>query len=172
LGILTDEAGDYVLLSDLVAAEGSWCFQSIPPLEDGDHFQFLLSIVTAVSDHQLCRMPLRLFVMISRLGIHQHFFGLIDSSRRPPRTVLFQLMGGADILMVSEVRIWRKGTVHCTLPSNGCCNGETVMAHWGTFSATIPVNNQKKASGVGTHIDKRSDPACRFHFVDGYAQVS
>jgi hypothetical protein len=54
LGTLANEAGDNVLLSDLVAAEGCCCFKSIPPLEDGDHFQFLLSIVTGVSDHQLC----------------------------------------------------------------------------------------------------------------------
>jgi len=55
LGILADEAGDKLLLSDLVAAEGCCGFQSILPLEDGDHFQLLLSIVTGVSDHQLCR---------------------------------------------------------------------------------------------------------------------
>jgi len=41
--------------SDLVAAEGC-CFQSIRPLEDGHHFQRLLSIVTGVSNHQLCRV--------------------------------------------------------------------------------------------------------------------
>ena len=39
LGILANEAGDNVLLSDLVAAEGC-CFQSIRSLEDGDHFNF------------------------------------------------------------------------------------------------------------------------------------
>jgi DNA polymerase-1 len=55
LGILADEAGDNVLRSDLVAAEGCCRLKSIPRLEDGDHFQFLLSIVTGVSDHQLCR---------------------------------------------------------------------------------------------------------------------
>ena len=56
LGILADAAGDNVLLSDLLAADKYCCFQSIPPLEDGDHFQFLLSIVTGVSDQQLCRI--------------------------------------------------------------------------------------------------------------------
>ena len=56
LGIVADEAGDKVLRSDLVDAEGCCRFQSIPPLEDGDHFQLLLSIVTGVSDHQLCRI--------------------------------------------------------------------------------------------------------------------
>ena len=56
LGILANEAGDNVLQSDLVAAEGCCRLKSIPPLEDGDHFQFLLSIVTGVSDHQLCRI--------------------------------------------------------------------------------------------------------------------
>ena len=55
LGILADEAGDNVLRNDLVAAE-SCCFQDIPPLEDGDHFQLLLSMVTGVSDHQLGRI--------------------------------------------------------------------------------------------------------------------
>jgi DNA polymerase I len=56
LGTVADEAGDKVLRSDLVDAEGCCRFQSIPPLEDGDHFQLLLSIVTGVSDHQLCRI--------------------------------------------------------------------------------------------------------------------
>ena len=56
LGILAHEADDNVLLRDLVAAEGCRCLQGISPLEDGDHFQFLLSIVTGVSDHQLCRI--------------------------------------------------------------------------------------------------------------------
>jgi DNA polymerase I-like protein with 3'-5' exonuclease and polymerase domains len=55
LGILADEAGDNVLRNDLVAAE-SCRFQDIPPLEDGDRFQLLLSMVTGVSDHQLRRI--------------------------------------------------------------------------------------------------------------------
>ena len=56
LGIVADEAGDKVLRSDLADAEGCCRFQSVPPLEDGDHFQLLLSIVTGVSDHQMCRI--------------------------------------------------------------------------------------------------------------------
>jgi len=56
VGILADEAGDNVLLSDLVTAEGCCCFRSILPLEDGDHFQLLLSVVTGISDHKLCRV--------------------------------------------------------------------------------------------------------------------
>jgi hypothetical protein len=57
-------------------------------------------------------MPLRLFIMISRFGIHRHFCGLKNSARRQRRTVLPQLVGGADISMGSKVRIWKKGTVH------------------------------------------------------------
>src|SRR6202521_6418749 len=102
LGIVADEAGDKVLRSDLVDAEGCCRFQSIPPLEDGDHFQLLLSIVTGVSDHQLCRIFLLDRSAIAAIRhnfqtrIHRHFSGLTNSLRRPPRTVLPQLMGDAD----------------------------------------------------------------------------
>ena len=56
LGILAHEAADNVLLADLLAGEGSCCFESIPPLNDGDHFQLLLSLVTGIADRQLCRL--------------------------------------------------------------------------------------------------------------------
>jgi len=56
LGILAHEAADNVLLADLLAGEGSCCFQSIPPLNDGDYFQLLLSLVTGIPDRQLCRV--------------------------------------------------------------------------------------------------------------------
>jgi DNA polymerase I-like protein with 3'-5' exonuclease and polymerase domains len=56
LGILADAAADNVLQSDVLATKGSCCFQNFPPLNDGDHFQLLLSVVTGVSDHELCRI--------------------------------------------------------------------------------------------------------------------
>ena len=56
LGILAHEAADNVLLADLLAGEGSCCFQSSPPLNDGDHFQLLLSLVTGIPERQLCRV--------------------------------------------------------------------------------------------------------------------
>jgi hypothetical protein len=56
LGILAHETSDNVLLADLLAGKGSCCFQSIPPLNDGDHFQLLLSLVTGIPDRLLCRV--------------------------------------------------------------------------------------------------------------------
>jgi DNA polymerase I-like protein with 3'-5' exonuclease and polymerase domains len=56
LGILADAAADNVLQSDLLAAKGSCCLQNVPPLDEGDHFQLLLSVAVGVSDHQMCRM--------------------------------------------------------------------------------------------------------------------
>ena len=80
MGILAHEAADNVLLVDLLAGEGSCCFENSPPLNDGDHFQLLLSLVTGISDRQAyagsfswTAMPVRLFIMISRFGIHRHF---------------------------------------------------------------------------------------------------
>jgi DNA polymerase I-like protein with 3'-5' exonuclease and polymerase domains len=56
LSCLGVEAADDVLRSDLRTAGRSGCFGKIRPLNDGNHFQLLLSFVTGISDHQLCRI--------------------------------------------------------------------------------------------------------------------
>ena len=56
MSVLADEAADHVLLGDVHAASRSGCFPNFPPLSDGQHFQLLLSIITGVSEYQLCRM--------------------------------------------------------------------------------------------------------------------
>ena len=56
LSSLGEEAADHVLRGDLVTASRSGCFRKFPPLNDGNHFQLLLSFVTGVSDNQLCRI--------------------------------------------------------------------------------------------------------------------
>ena len=53
---LGEEAADHVLRGDLLTAGRTGCFRKFPPLNDGNHFQLLLSFVTGVSDHQLCRI--------------------------------------------------------------------------------------------------------------------
>jgi DNA polymerase I-like protein with 3'-5' exonuclease and polymerase domains len=56
LSSLGEEAADDVLRSDLLTASRSGCFEKFPPLNDGNHFQLLLSFVTGISDHQLSRI--------------------------------------------------------------------------------------------------------------------
>jgi hypothetical protein len=53
LSSLAEEAADQVLRRDLRSSNRSGCFRNLPPLNDGSHFQFLLSFVTGISDHQL-----------------------------------------------------------------------------------------------------------------------
>jgi len=55
LGMLADTAGDEVLQGDLLAAKGSCWLQNVPPLDEGDHFQLLLSLVVGASNHLMCR---------------------------------------------------------------------------------------------------------------------
>src|SRR6516225_5782766 len=65
-------------------------------------------------------MLLRVFFMTSRFGIRRHFCGLGSFVRQPRRMALLRLVGSDVILTGSEAPIWKKGTVHCILLSNGC----------------------------------------------------
>jgi len=58
LETLADAADDKVLLSDLLAANGSYCLPNVPPLNEGNHYHLLLSIFTGVSNGQLRRIYL------------------------------------------------------------------------------------------------------------------
>ena len=77
LGILADASADDVLRNDLLSAKGSLSFGEFFPLNEGDHGQLLLLIVTGVSDHHLCT---RFFLDRCSIGTFRHEFKLRYSS--------------------------------------------------------------------------------------------
>ena len=76
LGILAEVAADTVLRGDLRAAK-SRRFGYLAPLNDGDHFQLLLSVVVGDSDDQMCRT---FFLDRSDLAAIRHQFRVRYSS--------------------------------------------------------------------------------------------
>src|ERR1022692_1247321 len=56
LGILADAAADKILQGDILAAKGTYYLPNLPPLNVGNHFRLLISVVVGVSDHQMCKI--------------------------------------------------------------------------------------------------------------------
>ena len=85
LGILAEVAADTVLQGDLLAAKKFRCFGYLTPLNDGDHFQLLLSVIVGHSDDQMSRAFL---LDRSDLAAIRHEFKVRYPTHSCPRQLL------------------------------------------------------------------------------------